>query len=56
MGLLASGEVCVSTTTRNMKGRMGSSEASVYLGNPAVAAAAAVAGYLTDPREFVEVQ
>ena len=42
----------MSSTNRNFLGRMGSPEADVYLGSPAVVAAAAVAGELVDPREF----
>jgi len=52
-GVLAEDEVCISTTNRNFKGRMGSNEASVYLGSPYSVAAAAVAGEITDPREFL---
>lgn len=48
-GVLAKGEVCASTSNRNFQGRMGSSESSVYLVNPAVAAASAVAGYIISP-------
>ncbi len=51
-GLLAPGEVCLSSTNRNFRGRMGSPEAEVYLGSPASVAAAAVAGHIVDPREF----
>jgi len=51
-GLLAPGEVCLSSTNRNFLGRMGSAEAEVYLGSPASVAAAAVAGRIVDPREF----
>ena len=51
-GLLAAGEVCISSTNRNFRGRMGSAEAEVYLGSPASVAAAAVVGHITDPREF----
>jgi len=53
MGVLASGEKCVSTTNRNFVGRMGSTESEVYLANPAVAAASAVAGRIASPEEVL---
>jgi 3-isopropylmalate/(R)-2-methylmalate dehydratase large subunit len=49
MGILAAGERAVSTTNRNFKGRMGSLDSEVYLSNPAVAAASAVAGEIISP-------
>jgi 3-isopropylmalate/(R)-2-methylmalate dehydratase large subunit len=52
MGLVGPGEVCISSTNRNFRGRMGSPEADVYLGSPATVAAAAVAGRIVDPRQF----
>jgi 3-isopropylmalate/(R)-2-methylmalate dehydratase large subunit len=47
MGVLAPGEVCITASTRNFRGRMGSTEASVYMASPATVAASAVAGYIT---------
>ncbi len=52
-GIIAEGEVCISSTNRNFQGRMGSKDAFVYLGSPYTVAAAAVAGEIVDPRDML---
>ncbi len=53
-GLLEKGEVGISATNRNFKGRMGSRDAQCYLGSPEVVAASAVAGYIAGPTPFAD--
>ena len=53
-GILGPGEVCISTTSRNARGRMGSPDSEVYLGSPYSVAAAAVAGKIIDPRDLLK--
>ena len=53
-GLVGKGEVAISATNRNFKGRMGDRDALVYLGSPAVVAASALAGFICAPQTFTE--
>lgn len=53
LGLIGSGERCLSTTTRNFKGRLGTPDSEVMLAAPATVAATALTGRITDPRNFL---
>jgi len=53
MGVLAPGEVCISSANRNFRGRMGERDAQIYIANPAVVAASCVAGYIIHPADLL---
>ena len=53
MGVLGPDETCITASTRNFKGRMGDPSARIYMASPATVAASAIAGVITDPREFL---
>jgi 3-isopropylmalate/(R)-2-methylmalate dehydratase large subunit len=55
MGLIGAGEVCLTASTRNFKGRMGSPDAEIYMASPATVAASAISGRITDPRKLTEL-
>jgi 3-isopropylmalate/(R)-2-methylmalate dehydratase large subunit len=55
MGLLADGEVCLTASTRNFKGRMGSAEAEIYMASPATVAASAIAGCVAGPEDLERI-
>jgi 3-isopropylmalate/(R)-2-methylmalate dehydratase large subunit len=54
MGLLGEGDIAITSTTRNFKGRMGSRDARIYMASSATVAASAVNGYITDPGDMLE--
>ena len=52
-GVIAPGEVCITSTNRNFPGRMGSTDAQLYLASPATVAASMIEGRITDPRKYL---
>ena len=53
MGVIGANEVCITSSTRNFKGRMGSSSARIYMASSATVAASAIAGHISDPTQFL---
>jgi len=51
--VLGANEVCITSSTRNFKGRMGSPSARIYMGSSATVAASAIAGHITDPTPYL---
>jgi 3-isopropylmalate/(R)-2-methylmalate dehydratase large subunit len=54
MGVLGENETCITSSTRNFKGRMGDLSARIFMASPATVAASAIRGVITDPREFLD--